>query len=143
MRRLCAASRTAALSRARPRPRAEPDGDRIHLFSCALNLQQSVAGQVPFPHEMGPGACTCNTVEESEKEPQLSCVLVGVAVGAGVDGALAVLGGVPVGVAVIDAVPVSVGVTDRLAPSVTVAVAERLRGPALVARAVGDTSGAV
>jgi len=61
----------------------------------------------------------------------------------GVDGALPVRAGVMVGSAVVDAVLVGVAVPDRLTPTVCVDVAERLRGPALVARAVGDTSGAV
>jgi len=83
------------------------------------------------------------TDTSSGREPQLNCVLVGVGVGAGVDGALPV----PLGVAAGDAgtviVPVGVAEPERLAPSVCVAVADRLRGPALVARTEGVTSGAL
>ena len=75
--------------------------------------------------------------------PQLNGALVGTAVDVGVRELLPVLAGVLVTVAALDGVRETVALLDRLAPTVSVDVAERLRGPALVARAVGDTSGAV
>ena len=76
-------------------------------------------------------------------KPQRSDVGVGKGVEAGVRVLLLEIAGVLVLVAGLDGERVGGGLPERLTPSVGVDVAERLRGPALVARGVGVMSGVV
>ena len=76
-------------------------------------------------------------------KPQRSDGGVGEGVDAGVREILLEIAGVLVLVAGLDGERVGGGLPERLTPSVSVDVAERLRGPALVARGVGVMSGVV